>query len=288
MAEHTHIYWAFPENESIQNRATYVHLKDEVTKDDVVNVVKTIYQFYQDFVHEEMCSYYDSDNVERFLHDVTISGRVYPLRKMVESALKKNKVMNCRKMKGRSLTRMTYPFSLDVQNTLIEAIANEMSFAEEQGSAFLILNVNGIESDPNLVKLDDSDGELTIDVKTVNRDEVYKWFVENRKPARVWKWNPKHGDKYMPQQTNGGEKVSRLLSTQDEAKDNLPKAISVAVMDSKNGDMYMFDAPYDAYIDFKASNGSWHAFHLDDEDERQKITTELLKRLKLFGLERKK
>lgn len=287
MSEHTHIYWAFPENESIQDRATYVHLKDEVTKDDVVNVVKTIYQFYQDFVHEQICSYYDSDNVERFLHDVTVSKRVYPANQKMRSAFKECNAKNCRKMKGQSITKMTYPFPLDVQNTLMEAIANKMSSAGEQGSAFLIINVNGIESDPNLVKLDNGNGELTIDVKTVNRDELYNWFVEKRKPTRVWQWNPKHGDINIPQQTNGGEKVSRLLSTRDEAKDNLPKAISVAVLDSKNGDMYMFDAPYDAYIDFKASNGTWHAFHLDDEDERKKITPELLKRLKLFGLERK-
>lgn len=287
MAEHTHIYWAFPESASVQDKATYVHLKDEVTKDDVMNVVNTIYHFYQDFVHEQMYSYYDSDNVERFLHDVTVSKRVYPASQKMRSAFKKCNVKNCRKMKGQSLTKMMRPFRLDVQNTLMEAIANGISSAAEQGSSFLILNMNGIESDPDLVKLDNGNGELTIDVKTMSRDELYNWFVENRKPARVWQWNRKHGDKYIPQQTNGGEKVSRLLSTQDEAKDNLPKAISVAVLDSKNGDMYMFDAPYNAYIDFKAANGTWHAFHLDEEDERKKITPELSKRLKLFGLERK-
>lgn len=287
MAEQTYIYWAFPECASVQDKVTYVHIQKEVTKDDVVNVVKTIYQFYQDFVHEQMCSYYDSDNVERFLHDVTVSKRVYPSSQKMRSAFKDNKVMNCRKMKGRSQTMMTYPFPFNVQNTLMEAIANGFSSAEEHGSAVLILNINGIESDPNLLKLDNGNGELTIDVKTMNRDELYNWFVENRRPARIWLWNSKHGDKYRAQQNNPGEKVSRLLSTQDEAKDNLPKAISVAVVDSKNGDMYMFDAQYDAYIDFKASNGTWHAFHLGDEDERKKITPELLKRLKLFGLERK-
>lgn len=176
-----------------------------------------------------------------------------------------------------------------VMLTLLKGMQNWRSQSEQQGESCMLhgmsLNSNSISEvavrkynrpddsfslvdcmallpgcTPIVVVVNGND--VPVNVLGLDEDDFFNWLCNNRKPAREYSWNPKHGE-------NGkgnwpGE--SRLLGSRKEAKLLLKNAVG----ETYRGTLFCWDAQYGHYMEYKKElNDTYHSFHLEGEDVRR-------------------
>lgn len=159
-------------------------------------------------------------------------------------------------------------------DTLCEIIKRK--HISTDGSTFLLINHNAISCSNRLIRARYDDTVIEIDVSCPEIKDIAGWFERNRRPQRIFNWNPKHGEYGKGAHiSNKGDKVSVLMGSRGEARVLLFKAIG---MDLKR--LYFWDIKYKKYIEFKQeSENTYHGFHLDTEDEKR-VPTVIQDRIK--------
>lgn len=106
---------------------------------------------------------------------------------------------------------------------------------------------------------------------------MHEWFSNNRKPKRIYNYNPKHGENGVGNRKD----ESPLLCSRQEAETLLPNAVGTSV----DAALFYYDKKHGHYIEFKNENtaiNSYHAFHIADNIVCHRVPKEVIKKIKLI------
>lgn len=267
------IFLTLPEKGSSTEPTSYLFIAKDTPKideDNLRKVVSMLEDIYFVFDNEEISYYYDDCNVKKYLEFFS-KGIKYP---SPERKLRRV-LYNCdfQNIRNNIQTKTTDDHKIyeNVQNQGINILSEvaTMQIADPY-SSFVIIN-DTIRKDLVCAKINNFNTELQI--RSSDFKQVFLWICENRKPARQYNWNPKHGEYGKNIQANKGEYVSPLLCSKDYASEILKFAIG-----TRNSRMlYVFDKQQKYFMEYKqesdiVDNGThsftYHSYHLVRNEDK--------------------
>lgn len=159
-------------------------------------------------------------------------------------------------------------YNISIQDDTLCEISKRKIIADGDDTFLLINCDKAVSCSEELIRTKCCGKEIEIEVNSPEVNAIAHWFEINRRPQRKFNWNPKHGENGKGANfSNKGDKVSILMCSRGEAGLLLKKAIGTGTA-SKT--LYFYDSKCNQYIEFKKeSENTYHAFHLDDEDQRR-------------------
>lgn len=275
------LFLLLPVYEEVEGQPDYI-LRIDVA--DVAELNKYIEEIYiiEDFLQiENYAGYYDAYNINAFLHSVRIMDECYPNVITRFRYVMNRWGENWRNEKKQEIAERYKYFCKRIQDDTLCEIAKRKCIATDD-STFLLINNNAISCPDNLIRTLCNDNVIEIDVCKPKIKDIANWFENNRRPQRIFNWNPKHGEYGKgAHPSHKGDKVSILMCSRSEANALLNKAVGI---DLKV--LYTFDEKYGQYIEFKRENKNiYHGFHLDMEEAKRvpPIIRERIEKLNLSG-----
>ncbi len=231
---------------------------------------------FVDFFKDESCVVmYDSKNAQACVYPMEQLPDEYPSR-----AFHFRKILNGEDVKdwrrGRvSASDREYRIQIAGRHGIVSvkdevrAEAAERLFVREGDTCLLATHIPGYGAKDWTVN--NGQGEVA-DVRSMPLSVagVFGWLSENRRPARVYNWNPKHGENGCGgHPSNKGAAVSLLLCSRGEAASLMKKAVG----EEEENRLYAFDTQRGGWMEYMAEAKSpnansderkYHSYHIDD------------------------
>lgn len=122
----------------------------------------------------------------------------------------------------------------------------------------------------------DSDS-VDITILEASIEQIENWLQKNRRPMRVYNWNPKHGENGIgAYKEHKNDPVAILYCSIAHATELLHKAKGE---DNEIGPLYVWDDDYNRYMEFKRESKfstTFHSYHLEDGDRKIPAIRKLL------------
>nr|WP_306448949.1 hypothetical protein [Odoribacter splanchnicus] len=273
--ETTELFILFPEyKEAPDKTGSYLEADTIMGEDEMYRYIQEIEDVNNFFTHEEYCGYYDRRNVKAFLYPLNELEECYPDHKTYLRSILKNweDWRDGALQAGEDRFRFEEQFVSD--DTLCEVAKRKSVHAD---CAYLVVNHRAFQCSDEFVTVECNGIVYKIDMYGVERKKLSVWFVENRRPKRVYNWNPKHGEFGKGAYSeHRGEEVSVLLGSRKEAGDLLKKAIGKYPFKR----LFSFDNKYHSYMEYKQEIGVvYHSFHIKDE---QRVPEEIKRKIKFL------
>lgn len=210
---------------------------------------------------ENYTGYYDVDNIKAFLLPIEIMEDCYPnAMTRFRSAMNKwgENWRNGKKQDNNVVYKL---WGKEIQDCILCEIT-ERKCVSTDGSTFLLASCDdALSCKTKTISVERQGKDVEIDTMELELKNITSWFENNRRPSRVFNWNPKHGE-YGKGEYPG---ASKLMGSREEAAELLHKAVGTDLRV-----LFFFDEKYNQYIEFKReSENTYHAFHLDKEDEKR-------------------
>lgn len=265
--ETTELFLLFPKyKESSQDQSLYINGIDLMDTEELHDYIQRISAMNAFFVHEEYQGYYDALNIAAFAYPLEEIEDCYPGEKTYLRTLLKE-WENWRDQSLQDEHDLFTFYARPISNDTLCEIAKRKK--EQLDSAFLLINHQAFLYSQPEIKISCSGREQEIHIRRIEIKEIAEWFIQNRKPQRIYNWNRKHGELGVgAHPDHHGEVVSKLLCSRVEAKELLKKAIGLR----PQGVMYCYDDKYAHYMEFKMeSANTFHSFHIEDESRVPKV-----------------
>ncbi|MFI3263166.1 MAG: hypothetical protein R3Y26_09710 [Rikenellaceae bacterium] len=279
MSERAELYLLFPVSAELENdnEPLYLNRISIVNVKDVDLLYDRILENQLFFNNENYYGYFDSKNLEAYLYPIKVLGDdCYPSRERRIRLLVNRWGTDWRKTK--KINSINQCFNCTISDDTLSVVAEKKVSNPE--NSFLILDCDAIKNSESIkVSLGISGYEIKIDKHKLDIQGIAEWFRYNRRPRRIYKHNPKHGENGKGQMHNKGENVSVLMCSIEEATEMLHMATKI---DEDNKSLYYYDNSRSKYIAFKCDNyikQSYHAYHTDNEKE---VPEEVKKKLKII------
>lgn len=272
------LFIIFPEHEDVDKTSPCIREFTLLAPDEVMTYIDFIDRMEQRGRAEHYLLYYDSKNIRNFLYPVYQLEEYYP---NVELTL-----LN-------SLQRFAEdwreePIQEGVVNyKLFQAPVTDDSFCEIcerkyqadtacHGSTFAIINHGGLDTHP-LASMDRDSDSVDITILEASIEQIENWLQKNRRPMRVYNWNPKHGENGIgAYKEHKNDPVAILYCSIAHATELLHKAKGE---DNEIGPLYVWDEDYNRYMEFKRESKlstTFHSYHLEDGDRKIPAIRKLL------------
>lgn len=271
------LFLLLPVYKEAQGQPGYVLNTDVPSEDELKETAKKIDETADFFQNENYSGYYDSDNLKGFLLPATIAEDCYPNTATRFRSIMKRWGEDWRREKRQDEEDDYRYYCQKIENdTLCEII--KRNGTDTDGCTFLLVNHNAISCKDDFIRAGYNNESVDINVSRLDFKDIARWFETNRRPQRVFNWNPKHGEFGKgAHPSNGKDKVSVLMGSRGEAGRLLHKAFGL-----QPGTLYFFDEKYDRYIEFKREGENiYHAFHIAPEDE-DRIPDLIKERIKII------
>lgn len=262
----------FPEKSAMGTTSNYFET-NSIPSNYVAKISETMRLFAEVCQMDSFTFYYDRANLENF-RSAFVADK-YALR-MLESVAKRALEWNDQtcSQPGVCQCATIWNVSQYAHNSLCEAALRKRIQKGRMTVAVIQYELPNL----NMSTLPVEIGKYTIDLSIVPLTlfDMHKWISENRAPQRVYLWNPKHGEFHNPEDVLEGRYVSVLCGSRYEAESLLPYAIGV-VKDNEKFRLYLFDEKHHVYEVFMPSVGTYHSYHVLDNEVPVEIRNNLEK-----------
>lgn len=266
---HSELFLLLPVYKDAPGQPFYATTIDIMSEQEFADFISRLNELRSFFTHENYYGYYDAENVKAFLFPVTVLRECYPdgmtrLRKILYDW---GEDWRQSRQHREDEQFLLYDFPIG-NDTLCEITRRKNNTSASEKVTYLLVNHNGISYHNKTLQTRDRAQQSEIDVCPAQIPNLAEWFEHNRRPARTYNWNPKHGEFGKgAHPDNKGSKVSVLRCGRKDAGKLLKKAIGEEFCAKT---LFCYDSALNACIEFKHEGANtYHAFHLDDEDERR-------------------
>lgn len=272
------LFIIFPEHEDVDKTSPCIREFTLLAPDEVMTYIDFIDRMEQRGRAEHYLLYYDSKNIRNFLYPVYQLEEYYP---NVELTL-----LN-------SLQRFAEDWREEpiqegiVNYKLFQAPVTDDSFCEicerkyqsdieASNSTYAIINHSALE-EMSTATMHRNMEQIDIPVLEATIENIESWLQVNRRPTRVYNWNPKHGENGRDaHKANKTDSVATLYCSKEHAEELLHKAIGEY---NDIGPLYVWDEEFNRYMEFKReskSSTTFHSYHLEDGDRKIPAIRKLL------------
>ncbi len=272
------LFIIFPEHEDVDKTSPCIREFTLLAPDEVMTYIDFIDRMEQRGRAEHYLLYYDSKNIRNFLYPVYQLEEYYP---NVELTL-----LN-------SLQRFAEDWREEpiqegiVNYKLFQAPVTDDSFCEicerkyqsdieASNSTYAIINHSALE-EMSTATMHRNMEQIDIPVLEATIENIESWLQVNRRPTRMYNWNPKHGENGRDaHKANKTDSVATLYCSKEHAEELLHKAIGEY---NDIGPLYVWDEEFNRYMEFKReskSSTTFHSYHLEDGDRKIPAIRKLL------------
>ncbi|MEA3415707.1 MAG: hypothetical protein U9R02_06045 [Thermodesulfobacteriota bacterium] len=217
---------------------------------------------FEDISIENYEGFYDNLNIKNFLCCYEILEDCYPSapKKLLQSLIQNNAFINWRDDPIQSNITEYKIFSQQISNNTFCEIAQRKSNDTENEDNYVLLNHNACSIQKAILVTINNVSGIEID-NLKYETELLTWFAENRLPQRNFNINPKHGENRQEITNVGGEDISPLRSSCEEAQILLHTAIG-----NHKKELFNLDYDHDEIIVFKFEGDTpqnmYHGYHV--------------------------
>lgn len=281
----TEIFYLFPEYIETDHLSSAPYIKNmnfdysEVCPECVKNFIHILSFFSYE---RQISKYYDKKNLD---------GMLFPYKELsfpsidlqVRTTLRDNDVLDWRTELGESGTEIEWQGNKILNDTC--ALVYERSKIDTTDlliHATLFSVENAIECGGKTFCFKKKDANHSLSFQTTLKD-LHAWLSENRIPQRQYKYNSKHGENGINDNSRlpDGTPAALLKCDSKQAQQMLRKAIGDINID-KN--LWYFDSERKKIIYFEFQNenpqNEYHCYHLSPGDKRyNKVNLNLLRQI---------
>lgn len=255
------LFLLLPVYEEIEGQPDYILRVGIVSVEKLNEYIDQIVGSREFFTIENYTGYYDVDNIKAFLLPIGIMEDSYPNAMTRFRSVMNKWGENWRNGKKQD-DDVAYIFrGSQIQNDSLCEIT-ERKCVPADDSTFMLVSCGGaLSCKAGTISVQRQGNNVEVDVRNLEVKELAGWFENNRRPSRIFNWNPKHGE-YGKGEYPG---ESKLMGSRDEARSLLHKAWGTDLRV-----LFFFDEKYNQYIEFKRELGNtYHGFHLYEADEKR-------------------
>lgn len=271
------LFILFPEYIEGDQAATAPYLRtiDLLSQEEMEAYIDRFRDLIEFLTHENYAGYYDMENIRAFSRPLEMAEECYPdAKRSLLAALRHWD--NWREEAAHEAPAL-YFHALPVSSDTLAEIAARKHEKEKADNTYLVINNGATEPVDDLLPVfNEKKEKQEIALRECRCARVHEWFAANRKPARTYTFNPKHGEK-----GKGHKKgASSLLCSKGEAA----KMLQLAVGESLHLPLFYYDKKHRKYIQFKNENtgaNSYHAFHMADNEVGRTLPKAVLKKIEL-------
>lgn len=259
------LFLLLPAYREVQEQSVYITRFDVKLEAELWEFIGKIDEIRSFSKNENYVGWYDAENVKAFLFPVRMLEDCYPNVLTRMRLVMRQWGENWRAEKRQQETENYAYFCTPItDDTLCEMTERKLTSTDD--STFLLVNHGAFACATDFVRTKRGSIETELEVVGTDIKVIAGWFARNRRPQRIFHPNPKHGECGKGAYSdNKGDKVSVLMCSRGKAGDMLQKAIGENLRT-----LYYFDEDNRRYIEFKQeSENIYHAFHLDEEDEKR-------------------
>ena len=274
------LFIIFPEHEDVEKTSPCIRKFALLVPNEVMAYIDFIDRMEQRGRAEHYLLYYDSKNIRNFLYPVYEFEEYYP---KVEVTL-----LNALHRFAEDWREEPIQDS-GVNYKLFQAPITDDSFCEicerkfqadtsSLNSTFAIINHGGLAPQP-IASMNRDFDSVDIPILEASIEQIENWLQKNRRPLRVYNWNPKHGENGKDaHKANKTDTVAILYCSREHATELLHKALG----DNNDiGPLYVWDEEFKHYMEFKRESKSsitFHSYHLEEDDRKIPAIKKLLSR----------
>lgn len=274
----TELFILFPEYVEGDQAATAPYLRtiDLLSEEEMEAYIDRFRDLTEFLTHENYTGYCDMENIRAFSRPLEMAEECYPDKK--RSLLAAIRGWENWREEAAENAPALYFHALPISSDTLSEIAARKGRQEKDGPVYLVVSNGAVEPVDDLLPVfNEKKEDQAIAQRECRCDQVHGWFTANRKPARIYTFNPKHGE-------NGKghlKGASPLLCSREEAAEML----RLAVGESLGLPLFYYDKEHRKYIQFKNENtlvNSYHAFHVEDNEVRRTLPKRVLKKIELI------
>ncbi len=274
------LFIIFPEHKDVEKTSPCIREFTLLAPDEVMAYIDFIDRMEQRGRAEHYLLYFDSENIKNFLYPVCELREFYPNAQL-------------------TLLNSLHKFAEDwreepiqdscVNYKLFQAPVTDDSFCEicerkfqagtaSLNSTFAIINHGGLAPQP-IASMNRDFDSVDIPILEASIEQIENWLQKNRRPLRVYNWNPKHGENGIGAfKEHKNDPVAILYCSIEHATELLHKALGEY---NDIGPLYVWDEEFKRYMEFKReskSSTTFHSYHLEEGDRKIPAIQKLLSR----------
>lgn len=249
----------------------YIESDNWINSDTFLQYFNDWMNVFEFFQYETCNRYYDGKNLRGVLYPYEILKNEYYEQEdefpnaslYVYAQLNRLGISDWREESKVELNDIYSYYTWEVTNDTLGEIARQTNCS----IACILLNCNAINGTNPIVLTTNSKRNVVIE-HCSDIASLHQWFSKNRKPQRVFVYNPKHGDnKHMAQMISGTQRrAAQLEVSRTKAQELLKLAIGI---DPKSP-LWLYDKETGKYIYFENQQEerlAFHGYHLQTGEE---------------------
>lgn len=257
----------------------YLKRIDALGNDEYRSIIDAINRVKSFFCYENFQGYYDSQNVKGFMMPIDMLEDCYPkMSVLLRTAMvywgtdwRRRKTIDER-------DEVRYLGETIKDETMCEVAKRQISNVD---SRYLIVDCNAFDHKSDERKIEFNGRTLVLSTCAMGECDLFVWFSNTRKPARIFHLNPKHGENGKgAHPENKGDEVSVLLCSEKSASELLARAIG---KDVECRTLYCYDAENESFIEFKCEGGNvYHGFHIRKDQVNGRVPNKVIKKIEFL------
>lgn len=263
--ERSELFLLLPVYREAQGQPFYATVVDIMPEPDLHDFIGRIGKICDFLTHENYFGYYDAENVKAFMLPLEAAREYYPDGAMLLHRMLFRWGEDWRRSRQHRDDETFSYYGAPIANDTLCEITRRKNASSSDEVTYLLVNHGGMACGSGKLRTMHGSAEVEIEVRDACVRDIAEWFACNRRPARAFNWNPKHGEYGKgAYPAHRGAKVSVLRCGRGEAGELLKQAVGE---EPSAKTLFYYDFNRGAYIEFKKERANtYHAFHLDDED----------------------
>lgn len=269
-SETCQLFIIFPEHKDAKKTSPCIREFSLLYPTEVMEYVAFLDRMEQRGRAEHYLLYYDKENIRNFLYPVHELEECYP---NVELALLKSLQNFAEDWREEAIQEE------EVNYRLFQAPVTDDSFCEvcerkyqavtaSFDSTFAIIN-HGALDQQSTASMNRDLASIDIPILEASIEQIESWVQFNRRPTRVYNWNPKHGENGIGAfKEHKNDPVAVLYCSIEHATELLHKAMGE---NNDIGPLYAWDEENNRYMEFKRESKYsivFHSYHLENDDRK--------------------
>lgn len=262
------LFFIFPEYEEVDKTSPCIREFTLPAPDEVMAYIDVIDSMEQRGRAEHYLLYYDSKNIRNFLYPVYQLEEYYPSVELTLLNSLQRFAENWREEPIQDGVVNYKLFQAPVTDDSFCEICERkyQSDIETSNSTYAIINHSALE-EVSTAAMHRNLHQVDIPILEATIEKIESWLQVNRRPTRVYNWNPKHGENGIgAHMEHKNDPVAILYCSIEHAKKLLHKALGE---DNEIGPLYAWDEDFKRYMEFKRESKHsivFHSYHLENDD----------------------
>ena len=222
------LFIVFPEYEDSAKTTENIQDIGLLYPDEYIGFIRLLTQLNKQGKAEHYKLFYDKNNLSNFIIPLEELPECYPSIEQTLLLTLNGIASNWRNERIQRDEIMYAIFNKSIaDDTFCESCERKYKAqCLSEDSTFAIINHKAISRIPSPVTITRNGEHIIMDVVEGNIDYIKNWLKSNRRPQRIYNWNPKHGEFGKgAHPDNDGYPVAVLYCSREHAADLLNEAI---------------------------------------------------------------